>query len=350
MSDSVVSPASSNVFAALLHLLDRGDHWLHHAFSDFFSDVPILDRVVWHTNITSRGLLLAMFGLLLLLTLPPLCEKLLRRVGRVEPNFRGDIIPQSFGLVLLVWTCTMLFLDAWLLPNSSDERRLWAGCLAGFAAFGLLDDLLGDKKVKGFRGHFRALLRDHRITTGLVKAVGGLLLALWIGCALHPKQPLLILLTTLLVALAANTMNLLDLRPGRAGGLFCLISACLLIAAWRHEGALSVPSLVYVLIPALIVWERDSRAVIMLGDTGSNLLGAALGLAFSIYTGIVFQIIVCALLFALHLLAERVSLTVLIEKNPILRVLDGMTGLRDTQDRTSPTVQPSAAPPEHLST
>ena len=122
---------------------------------------------------------------------------------------------------------------------------------------------------------------------------------------------------------------LLDLRPGRAGGVFCLIAACLLITVWHQEGRVTILPLLYVLIPALVVWQRDARALVMLGDAGSNLLGAALGLALTIYISVPVQIIACLVLLAFHLLAERISLTALIEKNALLRSLDRLTGVRD---------------------
>ena len=68
----------------------------------------------------------------------------------------------------------------------------------------------------------------------------------------------------------------------------------------------------------------------MLGDAGSNPLGAALALAFlEITPSALSQTAVFALLIALHILAERASLTSIIEKKPALRYLDRLTGIRD---------------------
>lgn len=62
----------------------------------------------------------------------------------------------------------------------------------------------------------------------------------------------------------------------------------------------------------------------MLGDTGANLLGAALGMA-SVWT-MTFpaQLAVVAFLMLLHLFTERYSLTMIIEKNRLLRFLDNL--------------------------
>src|SRR5262249_2132501 len=116
---------------------------------------------------------------------------------------------------------------------------------------GLADDLWGDRTAGGFRGHLRQLVEKGRVTTGLIKlAVGGgasLALGLWLagGAAplllrgvlepaapssasrpplpdLAPRPPpawlggLEVLASALVIALCANTVNLLDLRPLRA--------------------------------------------------------------------------------------------------------------------------------------
>src|SRR5262249_25202167 len=120
--------------------------------------------------------------------------------------------------------------------------------VAPVAAIGLLDDLFGGPE-RGFAGHLRA-----RRTTGVLKLVG---------------IPLVGLLATrkvsgaLLVRLAANALNQRDPRPGRA----------------LKASALAAVPLRAPLLPAVLIAPYDLREMAMLGDSGSNALGALLGLS-----------------------------------------------------------------------
>ncbi len=308
--------------------LDEGDTWIRRTVSARFAEVPILDWLAYGSWLSARVLLIAFAAVLLVILLPPLTERLLRRFRCVATNFRGETIPQAFGIAILGIAVCLLAIDVAAYPHSARERLLWLFSIAAFGGLGLLDDILGDKKIKGLRGHFSALIRDRRITTGLIKAVGGLAIAVCIACCLRSGNAFHILLATGVIALSANAMNLLDLRPGRACAAFCAAAIILLFAATRRSAGAPAPSLLYVVVPALITWPRDARAKVMLGDTGSNLLGASLGLAICSYTAPSVQIAVLAGLIALHIIAERVSITKVIEGNPYLRAVDRLTGVR----------------------
>jgi UDP-N-acetylmuramyl pentapeptide phosphotransferase/UDP-N-acetylglucosamine-1-phosphate transferase len=246
----------------------------------------------------------------------------------VAPNFRGEVIPKAYGLAITGFALPMLLLDAFMFRRTAEDRLIWAVCISVFSALGLLDDLVGDKKVKGFRGHLSALVQHSKFTTGLVKAIGGMLAALAVGVYLHRSETLHILLVAGIIALCANTTNLLDLRPGRACGVFWALSMVVLLAIWPPRGGTIVPGLWYVVVPALVVWIRDAKASVMLGDTGSNLLGASIGLAVCLYLGVAWQVGALILALAVNILAERRSITQLIDQNPVLRTIDRMTGVR----------------------
>lgn len=330
-------PARALAERGLRGLLERADHRLDRLAARF----PMLFGLFADTRLSLRGLLLGITGLLLLILLPPFMQFLLRRANRLETNFRGEAIPQSFGLVILVWAECLLLLTAYLFPASFSyaspvgcDIPLWMLTLAGFGLLGFLDDTRGESHIKGLRGHFRALLQDRRMTTGLIKALGGVGLAFWIGHRIHPGASPGALAaaagSALLIALSANAVNLLDLRPGRAGAIFLAAGLLLLLVSFHRAGLTGAAyPLLCLLIPACVVWERDARATVMLGDTGSNMLGAALGLAFAqlpCRPGVHLAAIV--LLVLLHAVAERVSLTQFIEGHPILRALDRCTGVR----------------------
>jgi hypothetical protein len=191
--------------------------------------------------------------------------------GPLAVNFRGYRLP----------------LVGWTTANESDPGVTLVTLL------GFLDDLYGGRE-RGFRQHLRA-----GRTTGVLKAIG---------------IPLVGLLRTrslsggLLFALSANLFNQLDTRPGR-----CL-KAYLLAA-----GPLRAPVGLAVLLLPYDLAERT-----MLGDAGSNALGAMLGLkSVERFHGFS-RLAAIATLAGLNLLGERTSIGRLIEQTPGLRELDAL--------------------------
>jgi hypothetical protein len=169
--------------------------------------------------------------------------------------------------------------------------------VAPVAALGLADDLWSGPE-RGFRAHLRA-----GATTGTLKLVGIPLWALW-----RTRSPS----GAVLVALCANVLNQLDTRPGRAIKAFLLGS---LLLRSGPRGALAV---------AVLLAPYDHREMTMLGDAGSNALGAVLGLgSVRRLTGLR-RIGALGALAALTLLADRRSLGSIIEATPGLRELDAL--------------------------
>ena len=151
----------------------------------------------------------------------------------------------------------------------------------GFGLFGLLDDLAGSGDRRGFRGHLGALTHGE-LTTGMVKLVGGGLVAIvatvaWAGGSLPH-----LLAAALVVALAANLGNLLDRAPGRVGKV-ALVGFVALAVSSRMAPALTGPALVAGAGAGMLV--PDLRERCMLGDTGANVLGAGVGLGLVTTTG-----------------------------------------------------------------
>jgi UDP-GlcNAc:undecaprenyl-phosphate/decaprenyl-phosphate GlcNAc-1-phosphate transferase len=124
----------------------------------------------------------------------------------------------------------------------------------------------------------------------------------------------------MLIALAANTINLLDLRPGRAlFAFFCLATPV----------AFTFPDLIISpLLGALREVPDDTKGKAMLGDTGANLLGAVAGLALVVAMPAWARLLILALLITLNLVAERVSLSQKIQTTPWLRWIDSKLGVR----------------------
>jgi hypothetical protein len=158
-------------------------------------------------------------------------------------------------------------------------------------AIGLADDRWSGEE-RGFLAHLRA-----RRTTGVLKLVGIPLAAL-----LRTRS----LSGALLVGLSANALNQLDTKPGRA--LKAYLTAAVIVDAPVALAVLLAP--------------YDLREMTMLGDGGSNGLGALLGLSsVNRFTGRDRWVAIGALA-GLTLLGERRSLGELIERTPVLREVD----------------------------
>ena len=165
--------------------------------------------------------------------------------------------------------------------------------VAPVAVLGVADDLWSGPE-RGFRAHLAA-----GSTTGVLKLAGIPLYAL-----LRTRS----LSAALLVGLAANLLNQLDTRPGRA------LKAYLLAAV-----PLGAPKTVAVLLA-----PYDLREMAMLGDSGSNALGALLGFRSVEVLTERQRWSAIAALAGLTFLGERRSLGALIERTPVVRDLDGL--------------------------
>jgi type IV secretory pathway TrbD component len=91
---------------------------------------------------------------------------------------------------------------------------------------------------------------------------------------------------------------------------------------------LELPVLMSVTAGLLMVLPIDRAGKGMLGDTGSNLLGGVVGTALAIGLPLWMQATLTLALLLFHLWAERHSLTDYIERHPLLRTLDRLTGTR----------------------
>ncbi|RDV83987.1 hypothetical protein [Ammonifex thiophilus] len=250
---------------------------------------------------------------------------LLEKGQALRPNFKGKLIPISGGLVFLFSLLPTLLLLDLLFPGRVEKVQLLAFFFFSTLTtlVGLMDDLLGSREASGLKGHFRELLRG-KLTTGALKALAVLVAALILFLP-HSASVGEALLNTLLVALWVNTLNLFDLRPGRAGKVFLLAWPFFSWAAWGR------PELVFLWATGgvlLAFLPLDLRARVMMGDAGSNTLGGVLGLLAAWTLGLQTKVILLAVLLLLHFLTERYSLTTIIARNRWLDFLDRL-GRRD---------------------
>jgi Glycosyl transferase family 2 len=200
--------------------------------------------------------------------------------GPTALNHRGLRLPLVGALVVL--------------GGARAPARVRLG-VAAVAFLGLGDDLWSGPE-RGFRAH---LARGS--TTGVAKAVGIPAVALVTTRSLRGAA---------LVSLAANALNQLDTRPGRALKAF-LAGAALV----RGAAASYVPI-------AVLLAPYDLREMTMLGDAGSNALGALLGYGSVGKLTARGQVLSIAALAALNAAGETRSLGALIERTPGLSLLD----------------------------
>ncbi|NCO40418.1 MAG: hypothetical protein COZ06_30210 [Armatimonadetes bacterium CG_4_10_14_3_um_filter_66_18] len=230
------------------------------------------------------------------------------------PNWQGRAIPSSVGLGFLsvVWAGVLLGTR-----DAAAPRWLLPAGVTCFAALGLLDDRLGSREFSGLRGHVRALLRG-KLTTGALKLLCGTGVALAAGLLLYRQEPLRGVVAGAVIALSANLVNLLDCRPSRALKGFWLLAA-LTLAAGNHELR---PWLMALVVATVVYAPLDFRCCAMMGDAGSNQLGAVLGSCWALGAMFPVQLALLALLLGFHVFTERYSVTAIADAHPALRWLD----------------------------
>jgi len=240
-------------------------------------------------------------------------------------NFRGLTIPTAGGVFIVV---ALLIVEGGRAvlgavgvgPETglTFARSEVLFAVFGFGFLGLVDDLVAVGADRGFRGHLRAL-RQGRVTTGLLKLIGGVCVAVVLVATPGFKSGRTLLVDGVLIALAANFGNLLDRAPGRTikAAFVVYVPLAFVLGAGPTGVAIAV-----VMGAAFGLFGDDVRERLMLGDTGANVIGAVLGLAVVLGTSESTRLIVMLALVALNVAAEIVSFSAVIDRVPPLRAFD----------------------------
>jgi hypothetical protein len=240
-------------------------------------------------------------------------------------NYRGRPVPVvlgvSLGVALVAPGLAVLVVFALGghggLGHAGRLLLLLVGGALVFLA-GVYDDL-HPGETRGLVGHLGQLIRG-KVTPGGVKLLAGVAGAALAATAVGASGWAL-LFGIPAAAGATNTMNLLDVSPGRALKAFVAAAAVLTVASWRSDGALVETAGLGAGL-ALLPLDLGERA--MLGDAGANVLGYLVGvglLASLPPWGLGIALVVVLLV---HVAAETVTLSRIIRAAAPLRWVDDL--------------------------
>jgi len=263
------------------------------------------------------------FSLLAAVVLPQPVLARLSEAGLERENYRGTRLPVPLGVVI-VPAALLALVGLALLARLGDQDvypdnfGLVLLFVPGVALLGLIDDVLSGS-ARGWRGHGSDVLKGG-FSTGALKAAGTLGLALLVASSL-PGSDAEFLLAAAVLVLATNVFNLLDLRPGRSVKAFLLLGLGLTVTTQNTEALAAIGIFAG---PVLVAGFYDLREQAMLGDVGSNAIGALAGLWMVLTLDTNGQVVALVVLLALNVFGEFRSISNVIEKVPGLRHLDSL--------------------------
>lgn len=241
---------------------------------------------------------------------------LARKNGWLSENFSGRLIPTGYGIVLCFFLLFYEGLNYAQLSNMEHGLFFFTSLLV---IVGWLDDRYGNSEIKGIKGHLFYFLGTGKISTGLLKAIAGLGAGVSMAFLLA-RNPLQWVIYSMILALSANYINLLDVRPGRAlkgfGILFLVLYGCSSVSQHPSMYGIILIAFLFAALP------YDLKGKMMLGDAGANGLGFSLG-CFVILTLPFYEVVIYFLyLVFIHWYAEKSSISLFIRQHPILRRVD----------------------------
>src|SRR6478609_2441280 len=211
-------------------------------------------------------------------------------------NYRGVRLPYPAGTIIVA-AAALALIPCTLAEHIFNESvfRPEVGLVMfyalGVAFLGLLDDVLGHEGHRGWRGHGAAMLGGG-VSTGVLKAAGSLGFALFaLSDRFHSDWRWLLATAVFVLFGLAATLGAWSLKPLAALGLF--------------------------VGPVLVIGLYDLRERALLGDTGSNLIGALAGLWIVLSWPPTGQAIALAVILGITVYGEFRSISKLIERVPL---------------------------------
>lgn len=289
-------------------------------------------QIVAAATVTAVHALPLILAFAFALAIAPLLLRGLAEAGFVRTNYAGREVPVPSGILIPLAAFVALGISAPLDRLVDDDILIGAGLagsmiyIIGVCLLGAIDDLLGTpviegdlgrKDPRGLRGHAKATFSGG-FSTGAVKAIGSLGLAAFAMGLIVPGD-WEYLLAIALVVTTTNLFNLLDLRPGRALKVFFVLVVALAVGASTLE-PLWITGVFIGALPVLLHFDLAEQG--MLGDTGSNAIGAIAGVWMVLTLDTTAQLIALAAVLLVTLYGEFRSISELIDRTPVLRFLD----------------------------
>lgn len=250
--------------------------------------------------------------------------KYLHKINCVTTNYENKRIVQSFGVnavlhYILFLVIAFLF-ERWTMLSIFDHIQplTFVWMMLVLSIIGWVDDRYGTKKIKGFKGHFQALFSKGKVTTGMMKAVLGLSLAMGVSYHYSPNVWLWFI-NTFVFVLSVHIINLMDARPGRALKSFWLLT---IVVAVLLPSTVLLSIYMPILLSTLLLFHYDRQRLAMLGDTGSIVYGGILGYFLVTTVGLEVKILYLIFFITLSLMAERISFSTYIQSTTWLAKLD----------------------------
>ena len=262
-----------------------------------------------------QGIWLFILGYIITFFIQRLIRNMIIESGRTITNYKGISVPSPMGIAIILGSIASIGIVISIKDFRTSEMIYMAflGLFLGF--IGMIDDVYGNSRVRGFKGHITHLIRGN-LTTGGLKALAGVLAAFSISVFMSDNV-YDILVNIIFISLITNLMNLLDVRPGRAIKFFLFFMFALLLTG-------NLLNLSYIVLGGVLAYfPMDLKEKGMLGDTGANFLGMILSMNIVVAVkGLKIRIIFLLITLFLNLFSEKYSFSEIIEKNRILKFID----------------------------
>jgi len=255
--------------------------------------------------------------------------------GHVRMNFQGRDIPTSLGMGFVFLTYLMFLVMSGVTSAMNKDLTHYTVPLlvtiTGFGFLGLLDDIVVGREKGGFKGHLARFGKTREVSTALLKAGFGFIIAFSVSSVYWRGEGwVMVFVDSIIIALLANAMNMLDVRPGRTAKGFLTISLFIfLISVIGHfiSRKAGIMPITWLLIFPYLIWvlcyiKTDLSCDGMMGDTGSNVLGAVLGVLVIWEISPLNRWFILGILIGFQLLTEVTSISAIIEKVRILKAID----------------------------
>ena len=241
----------------------------------------------------------------------------LQEGGLIAENYREQSIPYGYGLLYGLNFIFILVIGSLIGVYKFEISTRFIILVLTMTLIGIIDDVLGQKNFQGFKGHIKALICEHKLTTGFLKMTFSFIMVFYLFFEWYSDLSAA-LIATFLALLGANFINLLDVRPGRALKVVFFLSVIIFLLFQNDSLLLLLPIIIMVLFSLPV----DLKSQGMMGDVGANILGGVLALILIINVSEFIQLIILLGLIIINLSAEFYSFTEYIAGNKVLSFID----------------------------